>query len=248
MHAASDDSGFQGYTVNYAAPEALSGAAATTSEDVFALGIVAYEVVSGSHPFNRMSALEARAANFARPALRGLKRRESNAIEKALQYDPKQRFADAAAFLRQLQGIPVIQQALVAAVAILVVTAGILWYRNYVDSLPDQPLEQLPAQVQQDFREQVRQGQASLDYIKRTHDIRASQDAAEYFGNAYRLHEKDPQAVSGLKTAAGYAIDWYRKRPDQHEARVELERFRAKSDFYQNYRPLQKAIQAAGGE
>jgi len=248
LHAASDDSGFQGYTVNYAAPEALSGAAATTSEDVFALGIVAYEVVSGSHPFNRMSALEAQAANYARPALRGLKRRECNAIEKALQYDPKQRFADAAAFLRQLQGIPVIQQALVAAVAILLVAAGILWYRNYVDSLPDQPLEQLPAQVQRDFREQVRQGQASLDYIKRTHDIMASQDAAEYFGNAYRLHVKDPQAVGGLKAAAEYAIDWYRKRPDQHEARVELERFRAKSDFYQNYRPLQKAIRASGGE
>jgi hypothetical protein len=180
--------------------------------------------------------------------MRGLKRRECNAIDKALQYDPKQRFADAAGFLRQLRGIPVIQQALVAAVAILIIAAGSLWYRNYVNSLPDQPLEQLPAQVQRDFREQLRQGEASLDYIRRTHDITASADAAQYFGDAYRLHEKDRQAVSGLKAAADYAIDWYRKLPDQHEARLELERFRAKSDFYQNYKPLQKAIRAAGGE
>jgi serine/threonine protein kinase len=243
-----DDSGFQGYTVMYAAPEALSGAPPSTSEDVFALGIVAYELVSGSHPFKRMSALEARAANIQRPALRGLKRRECNAIEKALSYDPSQRFTNATAFLRQLQGIPVIQQALIAAVGVLVIAAAILWYRSYLDSLPNVPFEQLPPQAQRDFLEKVRQGNESLDYLKRTHDITASADAAQYFADAYRLHEKDPLAVSGLATAADYAIDWYRKQPDQHEARAELEKFRAKSDYYQRYGPLQKAIRAASGE
>jgi serine/threonine protein kinase len=243
-----DDGGFQGYTVNYAAPEALSGAPPSTSEDVFALGIVAYELVSGSHPFKRMSALEAQAANVQRPALRGLKRRECNAIDKALSYDPAKRFTDAAAFLRQLQGIPVIQQALIAAVSVLVVAAGILWYRSYLDSLPNVPFEQLPPQVQRDFLDKVRQGNESLGYLRRTHDITASADAAQYFAEAYRLHEKDPLAVSGLATAADYAIDWYRKLPDQHEARSELERFRAKSDYYERYGPLQKAIRATSGE
>ena len=60
--------------------------------------------------------------------------------------------------------------------------------------------------------------------------------------------EPSALAVSGLAAAADYAIDWYRKLPDQHEARAELERFRAKSDYYQRYGPLQKAIRAAGGE
>jgi serine/threonine protein kinase len=243
-----DDSGFQGYTVNYAAPEALSGAPPSTSEDVFALGIVAYELVSGNHPFKRMSALEAQAANVQRPALRGLKRRECNAIEKALNYDPARRFTDAAAFLRQLQGIPIIQQALIAAVGVLVIAAGILWYRSYLESQPNVPFGQLPPQVQRDFLDKVRQGNESLDYLRRTHDITASADAAQYFADAYRLHEKDPLAVRGLAAAADYAIDWYRKLPDQHEARAELERFRAKSDYYEQYGPLQKAIRAAGGE
>jgi len=243
-----DDSGFQGYTASYAAPEALTGAPPSTSEDVFALGIVAYELLSGSHPFKRMSALEAQAANVVRPALRGLKRRECNAIEKALSYDPAKRFTDAAAFLRQLQGIPVIQQALIAAVGVLVIAAGILWYRSYLDSLPDKPLGLLPQQVQREFLDKVRQGNESLDYLRRTHDITASADAAQYFADAYRLHEKDPLAVSGLAAAADYAIGWYLKLPDQQEARTELERFRAKSDYYRRYRPLQKAIHAAGGE
>jgi serine/threonine protein kinase len=249
LHAQNDDdSGFQGYTVNYAAPEALSGAPPSTAEDVFALGIVAYELVSGSHPFKRMSALEAQAANLQRPPLRGLKRRESNAIERALSYDPAQRFKDASAFLRQLQGVPLIQQALIAAVAVLVIAAGTFWYRSYLESLPSVPFEQLPQQVQRDFLDKIRQGNESLAYLKRTNDITASADAAQYFADAYRLHEKDPQAVGGLATAADYAIEWYRKLPDRQEARIELERFRAKSDYYQQYRPLQKAIRAAGGE
>jgi serine/threonine protein kinase len=243
-----DDSGFQGYTVNYAAPEALAGAPPSTSEDVFSLGIVAYELISGRHPFKRMSALEARTAGISRPPLRGLKRREYRAIDKALAYEPASRFTDAGGFLRALQGTPLIQQALAAAVAVLIVTAGVLWYRSYLESLPNEPLEQLPPQVQRDFLDKIRQGNESLDYLQRTHDITASADAAQYFADAYRLHEKDPQAVSGLEKAADYAIDWYRQRPDQREVRAELERFRAKSDYYQQYRPLQKAIQATGGQ
>jgi serine/threonine protein kinase len=243
-----DDSGFQGYTVNYAAPEALSGAAPSTAEDVFALGIVAFELVSGSHPFQRMSALEAQSAQVERPALRGLKRRECKAIERALAYDPAQRFADAGAFLRQLQGTPLIQQALAAAVGVLLIAAGILWYRSYLDSQPREPLEKLPLQVQQQFHKKIGDGNRDLDYLKRTHDVTASQDAASDFAEAYALHEKDPLATAGLAAAADYAIEWYRKLPDQREALAQLETFRSRSDFYQTYKPLQNAIHAAGGE
>ncbi|MDB6090517.1 MAG: protein kinase [Gammaproteobacteria bacterium] len=243
-----DHDGFQGYTPSYAAPEALDGEPPSTSEDVFSLGLVAYELVMGGHPFNRMSAHEARSTRFERAPLQGLKRRECNAIERALAFDRSQRFPDAGAFLRQLQGVPFIQKALVAVVCVLVLAAAGLWYSGYRESLPKEPLEQLPVQVQRDFADKVRQGNESLDYLKRTHDVTASADAAQYFGEAYRLHAKDPQAVSGLRAAADYAIDWYGKFPDRTEARTQLERFAAKSDYYDRYEPLQKAIRAAAGK
>jgi len=243
-----DDSGFQGYTVNYAAPEALSGAQPSTAEDVFALGIVAYELVSGKHPFNRRSALDARASNVEIPALRSLKRRECQAIEKALAYDAAERFPDAGQFLRQLQGVPLLPKLLAAAVAVLLVTAGVLWYRNYQDSLPREPLTSLPADVQQRFHEKIRAGNNDLEYLQRTHDVSISQDAASDFGEAYQLHEKDPEAVRGLETAADYAIEWYAKQPDRHEALEQLRLFQSRSKFYETYKPLQKAIRAAGGE
>jgi serine/threonine protein kinase len=242
-----DDSGFQGLTPSYAAPEALEGSAPSTAEDVFSLGVVAFELVSGRHPFNRLSGKEARDTHVERLPLRGLNRRESRVIDKALAFEPTQRFADAGAFLRALRGVPLIQKTLVAAVGVLVLAAGGFWYRSYLASLPDVPLSQLPVEVQQDFAKKMAEGNGSLAYIERTHDPSASQDAAKRFGEAYQLHPRDPQAVRGLKTAADYAIAWYGKYSDKQEALAELEKFRAKSDFYKTYAPMQRAIRAAGG-
>jgi serine/threonine protein kinase len=242
-----DESGFQGLTPSYAAPEALEGSAPSTAEDVFSLGVVAFELVSGRHPFNRRSGTEARDAHLQRLPLRGLNRRESRAIDKALAFDPRQRFADGGAFLHALRGVPLIQKTLVAAVGVLVLAAGGFWYRSYLASLPDVPLSQLPVEVQQDFATKIAEGNKSLAYIERTHDPIATQDAAVNFDKAYQLHPRDPQAVRGLKTAANYAIGWYSIYLYFNVSLSDLEKFRAKSDFYKTYPPMQRAIRAAGG-
>jgi hypothetical protein len=252
--AAADDTGFQGYTPAYAAPEALTGnGEPNTTEDVFALGIVAFELLTGQHPFQRLSALEAQTAHIQRPPLRGLKRRESRAIERALTLDPAKRTPNATAFLRDLQGVPIIQQVLVAVVAALVLTAAGLSYRNYRLSLPEVPLEELPAAVQQQFHEKVQCGNDALDYVARTHDITVSADAATCFADAYKLHPKDPAAVRGLNLAAALAIGWYRGLPDQPQAARELRKFRDKCNdvacgYYGTYSPLSRAIAAAAGQ
>ena len=49
-----------GYTAAYASVEALSGQTAHPADDVFALGLVAYEIINGRHPFKRESAEVAR--------------------------------------------------------------------------------------------------------------------------------------------------------------------------------------------
>jgi len=242
--ADSEDSVFQGYTENYAAPDALAGGEANTSEDIFALGVVCYELLTGRHPFNRQSVLEARANGFKPEPIRGLKRHEAKTIEKALAYDRSERFADAAAFNRALQGVAALPRVLAGAATMLAIIVVLFGYRAYRASLPDVPLEALSPQVQQDVREALSQGRASMEYLERSQDITASADAAQYFADAYALHPRNPDAVAGLRQAADKVLKWYTNAPDRRMALEELRKFQAKSDYYETYGPLNEAIES----
>jgi len=240
---ARDENVYKGYTLMYASPEAIVGSEANTAEDVFSLGVVAYQMVAGRHPFGRLSALEAREGGKPLPALRGLRRREAAAIMRALSFEPKDRFPDAGAFSKALQGVAPIQIALATLAVVLLIAAAGFWYRSYVASGPDIPFNQLPVAQQKAIQAALDDGGRAIDYLQRTQDISGSQDAAYSYARAYALQPRNRAAVAGLEHAADLAIDWYRKQPDRRLALEQLQLFRKKSDFYDTYTPLLDAIE-----
>ena len=91
-------------TPAYASPEMLDGAEPTPADDVFALAIVSYELLTGGHPFDferpsqeRMSA--AQAIN-----LHGLSRSQRKALQRALALERSARHSNAGEFLREFDG------------------------------------------------------------------------------------------------------------------------------------------------
>ncbi len=84
---------FHAATPTYASCEQLDGAAADVRDDVFSFACVAYELLSGEHPFGRSSAREAREQGHRPRRIRGLSRREWGALRQGLAWsrDDRQR-------------------------------------------------------------------------------------------------------------------------------------------------------------
>ena len=85
----------RGLTPSFAAWEMLAGGEPTPASDVFALGVIAYLVIAGRHPFDRRSALEARTLGLSPQRPEGLDRRRWQALAAALAFEPDGRPARA---------------------------------------------------------------------------------------------------------------------------------------------------------
>ncbi len=96
-------------TLPYMAPEQIQLKPLTTRSDIFSLGTVCYEALTGVHPFERKTEEETAGAVLSHePALCGalnplVNRALSQAVAQALAKDPRKRFASAAEFADALQ-------------------------------------------------------------------------------------------------------------------------------------------------
>ncbi len=94
-----DGAGPPGRTPAYASPEVLGGTWPQPSDDVFALGCVACELLSSKHPFGRVQADDAREQRLTPVLPKTLSGGRRRVLARALRFDGTKRPADAAAFL-----------------------------------------------------------------------------------------------------------------------------------------------------
>jgi hypothetical protein len=75
----------------YASPDILEGHPPDERDDVFSFACVAYEVLTGRHPFERRSTLDAREQGMRVQRLPGLNRRQHRVLERALSWSRRPR-------------------------------------------------------------------------------------------------------------------------------------------------------------
>ncbi|SAL68789.1 serine/threonine protein kinase [Caballeronia humi] len=136
-------------TPAYASPEMLEHLEPDPRDDVYALGCITYELLTGKHPFDRVPALQARSANM-KPARPGdLGNKQWRALKAALSFDREARTPTVAQFLDELSeerpaaSTGTSKKALIggAAVAAAILAAGGYYFYDQSKSNEEAPKE-----------------------------------------------------------------------------------------------------------
>ena len=122
-----------GVTPAYASPQMIENRGADFRDDVYSLGCIAWELLTGSHPFNRKQSTLARDAGdkLERPAR--LSTRQFRALARALEFDRAKRTPSVRQFMEELTGERQrrhMQFAAAAPLAVVGAIAAVLFLRT----------------------------------------------------------------------------------------------------------------------
>lgn len=130
-------------TPTYASLEMLQGKPPDPSDDVYALACVSYEILSGKHPFGRLSAEKALDIGLALPSIKGLDRRRRLALSHALAFKRGQRTATANEFFEAIKPKSVWPKVLsgVAIITFLLIVSGVYYTFDQFSFMDDELIE-----------------------------------------------------------------------------------------------------------
>ncbi|HTT07776.1 MAG TPA: protein kinase [Gammaproteobacteria bacterium] len=130
-----DPSKLGALTPAYASAEMLDGMDPVPQDDIYALACVAYELLTGRHPFNKMPANQARANKLAPAPIKGLNRRQNKALARGLAFSRDKRSKTIQEFVTQLEDKRSVYQnpfIMVPAALALIAAIGIVPTINYL--------------------------------------------------------------------------------------------------------------------
>jgi len=93
-------------TPAYASLEMLEGQEPDTRDDTYALGCVAYELLTGKHPYNKLPATTARENGLVPPLVKGLNKKSNRALRRAVAFKREDRSPTVDHFIEEFAGKP----------------------------------------------------------------------------------------------------------------------------------------------
>lgn len=184
-------------TPSYAALEMFQGAPPHPADDVYALAITTYQLLTGRHPYNNVPAPEARNKGLKPEPIRQLKRREWQAIRRGLEFERGNRIGHAAEFLRVFEG-PKTARLAIAASAVLglgfAAYFGFVQVQEQARVAPDIPFAELSTDLQGRIAAHLKEGETAWSFGDASSAVIA-------WRAAYTLHPRNPDATAQLVRA-----------------------------------------------
>jgi serine/threonine protein kinase len=188
-------------TLRYASLEMIEGEAEPApSDDVYALGLIVYQLYTGKHPYGGKNAKQAQELSLTAEPIRDIKRHQWRAISHAIELKREDRTESAEHFMRQFGGVSVRNKVTLAAVLFLALSSAYLGYQATLREGPAVAFSELPTAVQAQFEE-------SLELGRKSAAIQDWDGASRYFIAAYDLHPRNADAEQGLEQLAQQLVD-----------------------------------------
>lgn len=213
---AKDPGEIVGLTPTYASCEMFAGEEPHPADDVYALGLIAHELITGIHPFDRTRADQARTDRMKPKKIRGLHGYQWQAIAKALAFERPHRWSNAEAFRRRFTGVGRRVRQLSAALVLAIASFSGYMLLYQPEAGPKIPFEQLPPATQKAFNNALAQGQTA----RRFGDING---ALFYFNKAYELHPRNPRVMEEFDALLDDILGAMKKTASVRQKRAYLE-------------------------
>ena len=195
-HAGNDtvfDAGELGaLTPAYASLEMIEGEEPHPSDDVYALGLIAYELLTGKHPFDKKMASKAKEEGMAAEKIPGLNKQQWKAIESALAFERENRIQHAQEFLDIFTAkskTPLYIGSTVIALAFAAIASFSFLKEPALG--PEIAFADLPVETQQQVTSQLTEAQTALKF----NDYNS---ALIFLNNAFLAHQYNPDVMDQL--------------------------------------------------
>lgn len=211
-------------TPNYASCDMLDGDhKPTPGDDIYALGVIAYQLFSGNHPFDRTPANEARDKGMKPRRLDKASRHQWRAIKKALSFDQSEGLKNLEEFFQLFKGPSKLKRALAASAMIMAVGFSYSYYQIEHVQSPNIDFEDLPKAQQILVKDHIAQADIAIKF----NDLNG---AIIHLNEAFNLHPYNYEVMERIDSTVDAIVNFQPAADQQGDI----------DNYYDNLSQLQK--------
>ena len=172
-------------TPAYASLEMLEGEEPDTRDDTYALGCVAYELLTGKHPFNKLPATKARDNGLVPPAVKTVNKKTNRALRRAVAFKRADRSPTVEHFVNEFEGKPTWHKNPLTIAAGILLIIGIMMINPALDYLHKKGIEQTIADINSGDRQIIIEKLEEIKELDKAEQTQISNEAKEAIQRYY---------------------------------------------------------------